>query len=104
MTLLLLAFLAVPIWLFAGVLLGVALSRRNFRRQEGVFALVARPEGATKWPRLPVYGRQIRDVLVVNRGLALLRTRFHAVDNVAALPPWVLALCLRDWAMPSTGS
>ncbi|MDH4104342.1 MAG: hypothetical protein OEV29_13340 [Thermoleophilia bacterium] len=50
-----------------------------------MFALAARSEGATKWPRGLVYGRQVRDVLVVNRGAALLRTEFHVVDQVADL-------------------
>lgn len=72
-------------WLVVGILVSVVLSRRNFRNQEGVFALAARSEGATKWPRGLVYGRQVRDVLVVNRGAALLRTEFHVVDQVADL-------------------
>jgi len=61
------------------------LSRRNFQREDGVFAFNVRPEGAPKWPRQVVYGRQVRDVLVTNRGAALVRTEFHAVDDVAAL-------------------
>ena len=79
----LLALLGVPIWLVVGGLVGVVLSRRNFRREDGVFAFNVRPEGASKWPRQVVYGRQVRDVLVTNRGAALVRTEFHAVDGVA---------------------
>ena len=81
----LLAILGVPIWLVVGVLVGVVLSRRNFQREDGVFAFNVRAEGASKWPRQVVYGRQVRDVLVTNRGAALVRTEFHAVDDVAGL-------------------
>ena len=81
----LLAILGVPIWLVVGVLVGVVLSRRHFQREDGVFAFNVRPEGASKWPRQVVYGRQVRDVLVTNRGAALVRTQFHAVDDVADL-------------------
>lgn len=81
----LLAILGVPLWLIVGLLAGVVLSRRNFRRQDGVFALKVRSEGAAKWPRTLIYGRQVRDVLVTTRGAALLRTEFHAVDEVADL-------------------
>jgi hypothetical protein len=81
----LLAMLGVPIWLVVGALVGVALSRRSFRRKDGVFAFNVRDEGASKWPRRVVHGRQIRDVLVTNRGAALLRTEFRAVDDVAEL-------------------
>lgn len=81
----LLAILGVPIWLVVGVLVGVVLSRRNFQGQDGVFAFNVRPEGASTWPRRVVYGRHVRDVLVPNRGAALVRTEFHAVDDVVDL-------------------
>jgi hypothetical protein len=81
----LVAILGVPIWLVVGVLVGVVLSRRNFQRDDGVFAFNVRPERAPKWPRQVVYGRRVRDVLVTNRGAALVRTEFHAVDAVADL-------------------
>ena len=81
----LLAILGVPIWLVVGVLVGVVLSRRNFQREDGLFAFDVRPEGASKWPRQVVYGRYVRDVLVTNRGAALVRTEFHAVDDVVDL-------------------
>ena len=74
-----------PIWLVVGVLVGAVLSRRNFQREDGVFAFNVRPERAPKWPRQVVYGRRVRDVLVTNRGAALVRTEFHAVDAVADL-------------------
>ena len=81
----LLAILGVPVWLVVGMLVGVILSRRGFHREQGVFALNVRPEGASKWPRQVVYGRRVRDVLVTNRGAALLRTEFHPVDDVVDL-------------------
>ena len=81
----LLAILGVPIWLLVGVLVSVLLSRRSVQHQAGVFAFNVRDEGATTWPRQVVYGRRVRDVLVTNRGAALLRTEFHAVDGVADL-------------------
>jgi hypothetical protein len=81
----LLAILGVPLWLVVGLLVGVILSRRSFQRQGGVFTLKARSEGAAKWPRGLIYGRQVRDVLVTTRGAALLRTEFNAVDQVADL-------------------
>ena len=61
------------------------LSRRNFQGQDGVFAFNVRPEGASTWPRQLAYGRHVRDVLVTNRGAALVRTEFHAVDDVVDL-------------------
>jgi hypothetical protein len=81
----LLGILEVPIWLIVGVIFSVLLSRRNFQGQDGVFAFNVRPEGASKWPRQLVYGRHVRDVLVTNRGAALVRTEFHAVDDVVDL-------------------
>lgn len=81
----LLAILGVPIWLLVGVLASVVLSRRNFQREDGVFAFNVRAAGASKWPRQVVYGRQVRDVLVTNRGAALVRTEFSAVDDVDGL-------------------
>lgn len=81
----LLAILGVPIWLVVGALVGVVSSRRSVRSEDGVFALNVRPEGAPKWPRQVVYGRRVRDVLVTNRGAALVRTEIRAVDDVADL-------------------
>ena len=69
----LLAILGVPIWLVVGVLVGIGLSRRAFKQQPGVFEINIRSADAEKWPRRPCYGRVVSDVLVLNRGLALLR-------------------------------
>jgi len=76
----LLAALGIPIWLVVGVLIGIWLTRRAFKQQSGVFAVAVRNENDDKWPRQVTYGRLVRDVLLVNRGVALLRTEIHAVD------------------------
>ena len=81
----LLAALGVPIWLIVGILLGAWLSRRRFKQMPWVFAIAVRAEGAEKWPRSPSYGRVVRDVLVLNRGAALLRTEISAIDAVTEL-------------------
>jgi hypothetical protein len=71
--------LGVPIWLIVGALGGALWNRRSFRAQEGVFPIVVRPAGQDSWPRMVSYGRLIHDVLVVNRGLAMVRTEIHPV-------------------------
>ncbi len=81
----LLAILGVPIWLIVGILIGILLTRRSFKQQPGVFAASVRNENGDKWPRQLTYGRLVRDVLVLNRGAALLRTEIHAVDAVDQL-------------------
>lgn len=81
----LLAILGVPIWLIAGLLVGIVLHRRSFKNQPGVFPCSIRDEGATKWPRMQSYARQIRGVFVVNNGAAMLRSDIHAVDAVSSL-------------------
>jgi hypothetical protein len=75
-----LALLGVPIWLIAGML-GVAFwSRRRFKRAPGVFRCKLRatsgdaPGIADHWPRASAYGRWVHDVLLVQKGVALVRT------------------------------
>ena len=75
----LLALIGVPVWLIVIALAGALASRRRFRSQPGVFLLFLRPHDTTDWPRRPSYGRYIRDVLIVNRGIALMRTSIHTV-------------------------
>lgn len=81
----LLAMLGVPIWLVVGLLIGILLRRRNFKKQPDVFPCVVRDEGAAKWPRAHSICRQIRDVFVVNDGAAYFRTEINAVDRVDQL-------------------
>jgi hypothetical protein len=81
----LLAILGIPIWLIVGVLIAIWQIRRAVKRQPGVFEIAVRAENEDKWPRQPSYGRVVRDVLVLNRGAALLRAEIHAVDAVSEL-------------------
>ena len=81
----LLALLGIPIWLIAGVLIGIVLTRRAFQRQPGVFPVAVRKENSDKWPRQSTYGRLVHDVLVLNRGAAFLRVEIHAIAAVDEL-------------------
>ena len=81
----LLALLGIPIWLIVGALIAIWQIRRTVKRQPGVFEVSVRTAGADKWPRQPSYARVIRDVLVLNRGVALLRAEIHAVEAVDQL-------------------
>ena len=81
----LLALVGVPIWLILGALSGAIVSRRRFKAQPHVFALLIREHGADGWPRLVSYGRYVHDVLLVNSGLALVRTSVHAVERLDPL-------------------
>ena len=79
----LLAALGIPIWLIVGALIAIWQIRRTVKRQPGVFEVSVRNAGADTWPRQPSYARVIRDVLVLNRGVALLRVEVHPVDAVS---------------------
>ncbi len=78
----LLVLLGIPIWLIVGALIAIWQIRRTVKRQPGVFEVSVRTVGADKWPRQPSYARVVRDVLVLNRGVALLRAEVHPVDAV----------------------
>lgn len=80
----LLAILGVPLWLIVGALTGALVSRRRFRSQPDVFSLLLRRHDG-KWPRSLAYGRLVRDVLLVNRGLGLIRTSVHVVEGADRL-------------------
>ena len=83
----LLALLGVPIWLVIGGLTGALVSRKRFQRQDGVFTLSFREHGDTGWPRGLAHGRYVHDVLLVNSGLALVRTALHAVEHAERFDP-----------------
>lgn len=78
----LLAALGVPIWMVVGVLGGTLWSRRRFKAGDGVFEIAIRDAGEDSWPRMVGYARAVHGVLVVNVGLALLRTRINGVSQV----------------------
>jgi hypothetical protein len=81
----LLAVLGIPIWLVVGVLIAVWQVRRTLKQQPGVFEVLVRAEDSDKWPRELSYGRVVRDVLVLYRGVALLRVEVLALDAVSEL-------------------
>jgi hypothetical protein len=96
-----LAVLGVPIWLVAGMLLGALYSRRRYRRAPGVFRCKIRQlsrgtssdsgdldgdESTPAWGRAPAYARWVHDVLLVSRGVALVRLAALPVAAVAAGP------------------
>jgi hypothetical protein len=77
-----LALLGVRIWLVVGALIGATVSRHRFRSQPDVVPLLFRSADAEKWPRGLAYGRYVHNVLVVNHGLAQIRTSVHVVEEV----------------------
>jgi hypothetical protein len=79
----LLALLGVPLWLIVGVLAAGLWSRRRFKRQPGVFRLKFRESDEARWSRRFSYGRIVHDVLVVNAGLALIRTGVFGISSVS---------------------
>ena len=79
----LLALLGVPIWLVVGGLGAALWSRRSFSRQPGAFPAKVRGSSQGGWPRRKVFSRVVRDVLVLNSGLALVRTSVLAVDSAS---------------------
>lgn len=80
-----LALLGIPVWLLIGGLVGALLSRRNFKAQPDVVPLMFRAAGDDKWPRGLAYGRYVHNVLIVNHGLAQIRTAVHVVEHVDRL-------------------
>ena len=80
-----LALLGVPIWLVLGALIGAAYSRHRFKAQPDVVPLLFRAADDDKWPRRLAYGRYVHNVLIVNHGLAQIRTSVHVVEHVDRL-------------------
>jgi hypothetical protein len=82
----------VPIWLVVGMLGAGLWARRRFTRLPAVFKCKLRTtSGAAAgvddhWPRLPVYARWVHDVLLVHRGVALVRNIALPVAAVTAGP------------------
>jgi len=81
----LLALLGIPIWLLIGAVLGALFSRRNFKAQPDVLPMMHRAADDDDWPRGPGYGRYVNNVLIVNHGVAQIRTSVHVVEHVEPL-------------------
>ena len=83
----LLAAVGVPLWIVVGFLTGALWSRRRFKRAPGAFAAkLCLTSGAVSglkqsWPRRPLVARWVHDVLVIHRGLALVRTDLLGVSR-----------------------
>jgi len=75
-----LAALGIGVWMVAGALSATLWSRREFKRAPDVFAaklrLVSGEVAGLKasWPRRPSFARWVHDLLVIHRGLALVRS------------------------------
>lgn len=75
-----LAILGVPIWLVVGGLGAALWSRSQFKKSPGVFVAKIRLRSGSfegiseKWTPMPVAALWIHDVLLVHKGLALVRT------------------------------
>ena len=84
----LLAALGIPLWMVAGMIVGTMLSRRSFKRVPGVFPAKLRTISGevellkSTWPRRLSYVLWVHDVLLVQRGIALVRTRALPVARV----------------------
>ena len=92
MVAILLAAVGVPLWLVVGLLIGAAHARRQFTRMPGVFRCKVRTRSGAvagvkeTWKRSPDYALWMRDVLLVQRGLALMRTLPIGVERVEGEP------------------
>lgn len=86
-----LAALGIPIWFVLGGLAATLVSRRSFKQRRAVFPVklrVVSGEVSTlkdSWPRRPGYARWVHDVMLVQHGLALLRT--EAAWPASGRPP-----------------
>ena len=88
----LLAILGVPIWLIVGALAVLLFNRRRVKRLPGAFAcklrpLNADPSPAGKFSRVSSVGLWAHDVLAVQRGLGLIRTRLLPAASVEGPHP-----------------
>jgi hypothetical protein len=86
----LLAALGIPIWLVLGALGATLLSRRSFKRRPGVFPAKLRVVSGEvamlkdSWPRRLGYAWWVHDVLLVQHGVALVRTEAYPVAGLSA--------------------
>lgn len=64
---------------------GALFSRHNFKAQPDVVPLMFRATEDDAWPRGLACGRYVHNVLIVNHGLAQIRTAVHVVEHVERL-------------------
>jgi hypothetical protein len=88
----LLAILGVPIWLIVGALAVLLFNRRRIKRLPGTFACKLRPLNADaspggKFSRVGSVGCWAHDVLAVQQGLGLVRTRLLPAASVEGPTP-----------------
>lgn len=79
-----LIFLGIPIWLVLGALGGGLLNRRRFQRRPGVFPLRMRnlSREGDRWSG-KMHAVWVHDVLLANKGLALVRTVPYGVQRTS---------------------
>ena len=83
----LVAAVGVPLWILAGCLVGARWSRRRFKREPGAFAAKLRIASGEvdglkqSWPHRAFVACWTHDVLVIHRGLALVRTDLLGVSR-----------------------
>jgi hypothetical protein len=88
-----LAALGIPLWMVAGARIATLRSRREFKRAPDVFAAKLRLVSGemtglkASWPRRPLYARWVHDVLLIHRGLALVRSGALGVGQATGLAP-----------------
>lgn len=85
MVMAILVLLGVPLWVVVGMLAAAVVSRRRFLAQPDVFSLASRAASDASWPRRAARGRLVHDVLVVNSGVALVRTTVRGLTVVREL-------------------
>lgn len=93
-----LAFLGVPLWLVVGALAIMLWSRHSFKAQPGVFPVKIRVDSGSvsgfgeKWPPMGGFAVWVHDVLLVHKGLGLIRVIPLAVAAGEGQPDDVLHL------------
>jgi len=78
----LLAFLGIPIWFIAVILVAVFRNRHQIRSRPDIFKFVGMTDGG--WGRAVGYARWVSDVLIVHKGPALVGTDAQQVVEVTS--------------------
>ena len=85
----LLAFLGVPLWMIAGMLVLVFWNRNRVKGQTGIFPVKIRAatdpdaEKEPKWSRKG-YAQWVHDVLIVRSGMGLMQSTPYGISGVAS--------------------